>query len=297
VFPALPSEIGRLRHVAVTHARDAFVNQATIDGQWQGLGFTARPDFGRAVEQHEAFITVLRDAGAAVHLLAPGPGTTMDAIYARDASLACPQGMVLCAMGKAARAAEPASQANAFAGISPAVPVLGRVEPPGCIEGGDVVWLTPRTLAVGVGYRTNAEGAAQLRRLLGHSIDDLIEVPLPHWRGPGDVLHLMSLLSPVDRDLAVVYSPLMAVPFRQRLSALGIRFVEVPGEEFDSMGVNVLALAPRRCVMLKGNPRTRTALEEAGATVLEYDGSEISVKGCGGPTCLTRPLVRAATDH
>ena len=133
-----------------------------------------------------------------------------------------------------------------------------------------MVWLGPRTLAVGIGYRSNTEGAAQLRRLLGHSIDELIEVPLPHWRGPGDVLHLMSLLSPVDRDLAVVYSPLMAVPFRQRLAALGIAFVEVPDEEFDSMGVNVLALAPRRCVMLAGNPRTRRALEQAGASVLEY---------------------------
>ena len=290
MFPTSPNEIGRLRHVAVTHARDAFKDQATIDAQWQGLGFTARPDFERAVEQHDAFIALLRAAGAMVHVLPPGPGTTLDAIYARDASLACAEGLVLCAMGKAARAAEPSSQARAFKDVG--VPVLGRVEPPGCIEGGDVVWLGPRTLAVGIGYRSNADGAAQLRRLLGSSIDELIEVPLPHWRGPGDVLHLMSLVSPVDRDLAVVYSPLMAVPFRQRLAALGIAFVEVPEEEFESMGVNVLALAPRRCVMLAGNARTRRALEHAGATVVEYDGSEISVKGCGGPTCLTRPLVR-----
>lgn len=290
MFPTSPNEIGRLRHVAVTHARDAFKDQATIDAQWQGLGFTARPDFERAVEQHDAFIALLRAAGAMVHVLPPGPGTTLDAIYARDASLACAEGLVLCAMGKAARAAEPSSQARAFKDVG--VPILGRVEPPGCIEGGDVVWLGPRTLAVGIGYRSNADGAAQLRRLLGSSIDELIEVPLPHWRGPGDVLHLMSLVSPVDRDLAVVYSPLMAVPFRQRLAALGIAFVEVPEEEFESMGVNVLALAPRRCVMLAGNARTRRALEHAGATVVEYDGSEISVKGCGGPTCLTRPLVR-----
>ena len=295
MFPTLPNEIGRLRHVAVTHARDAFKDQATIDAQWQGLGFTARPDFARAAEQHDAFVAILRDAGAAVHLLPPGPGTTLDAIYARDASLACPEGLVLCAMGKAARAAEPASQARAFEGVAPPVPILGRVEPPGMIEGGDVVWLGPRTLAVGIGYRSNTDGAAQLRRVLGHSVDELVEVPLPHWRGPGDVLHLMSLLSPVDRNLAVVYSPLMAIPFRQRLAALGIAFVEVPDEEFDSMGVNVLAVAPRRCVMLAGNPRTRRALEQAGASVLEYDGSEISVKGCGGPTCLTRPLVRDPT--
>jgi N-dimethylarginine dimethylaminohydrolase len=242
------------------------------------------------VEQHDAFIALLRDAGATVHELVPGPGTTLDAIYARDASLACPDGVVLCAMGKAARAAEPASQARALERAG--VPILGHIEPPGCVEGGDVVWLGPRTLAVGIGYRSNVEGAAQLRRLLGASIDELIEVPLPHWRGPGDVLHLMSLLSPVDRHLAVVYSPLMTVTFRQRLAALGIAFVEVAEDEFGSMGVNVLALAPRHCVMLAGNPGTRRALEQAGAAVVEYDGSEISVKGCGGPTCLTRPLVR-----
>lgn len=292
MFPTLPNETGTLRHVAVTNVRDAWRDQATVDAQWQDLAFTGRPDFGRAVEQHDAFIGLLREAGATVHLLPPGPGTTLDSIYARDASLACPAGVVLCSMGKAARAAEPASQARAFEALGPSVPILGRVEPPGCIEGGDVVWLGARRLAVGIGYRTNAEGAAQLRRLLGDSIDELIEVPLPHWRGSGDVLHLMSLLSPVDRDLGVVYSPLMAVPFRQRLAALGITFVEVPEEEFDSMGVNVLALAPRRCVMVTGNPRTRRALEKAGATVIEYDGSEISVKGCGGPTCLTRPLAR-----
>jgi len=292
VFPTSPNEFGALRHVAVTHARDAFKDQSTIDAQWEGLGFTAWPHFDRAVAQHDAFIAILRAAGTAVHLLAPARGTTLDAIYARDASLVCPSGIVLCGMGKAARAGEPASQAEAFGAVTPAVPIIGRIQPPGCIEGGDVVWLGPRTLAVGIGYRTNAEGAGQVRRLLGDTIDELIEVPLPHWRGPGDVLHLMSLISPVDRDLAVVYSPLMPVPFRQRLESMGIAFVEVPEEEFDSMGVNVLAVAPRRCVMLKGNPRTKQALEQAGASVIEYDGSEISAKGCGGPTCLTRPLVR-----
>ncbi len=287
-----PNEYGTLTHVAVTHARDAFVDQATIDRQWEGLAFTGRPEFPRAVAQHDAFIGILRDAGAKVHVLPPVAGTTLDAIYARDASLACPDGVVLCSMGKAARAGEPASQGVAYRALVPPVPVLGRIEPPGTIEGGDVVWLGPRTLAVGVGYRTNIEGIGQLRRLLGASIDELIEVPLPHWRGPGDVLHLMSLLSPVDEDLAVVYSPLLPVPFRQRLVAMGICFVEVPDVEFETMGVNVLALAPRQCLMVAGNPRTREALARAGASVTEYDGSEISAKGCGGPTCLTRPLMR-----
>jgi N-dimethylarginine dimethylaminohydrolase len=156
-----------------------------------------------------------------------------------------------------------------------------------------VVWLDARTVAVGRGHRTNDEGIRQLRALLGEAIDELIIVPLPHWRGPADVFHLMSMLSPVDRDLAVVYSPLMPVQFRERLLDRGVELVEVPDREFDTMGTNVLALAPRISVMLAGNPRTRAALERAGATVFEYEGNEISLKGGGGPTCLTRPLARA----
>jgi N-dimethylarginine dimethylaminohydrolase len=161
------------------------------------------------------------------------------------------------------------------------------------MEGGDVVWLDDHTVAVGYGYRTDAEGILQLRTILGDLIDELIVVPLPHWRGPGDVLHLMSLVSPVDRDLAVVYSPLLPVAFRQRLVSRGFELIEVPDEEFETMGTNVLALGPRDCLMLAGNPRTRAALERAGARVLEYVGQDISVKGAGGPTCLTRPLARA----
>jgi N-dimethylarginine dimethylaminohydrolase len=296
VFPTSPSEYGALRHVAITLARDAFVDQATVDSRWKALGFAARPDFSKAVAQHDAFIEILRGAGAVVSLLRTSADTTLDAIYPRDASLACPTGVILCSMGKAARAGEPASQGLAYGALAERIPILGRIEPPGTLEGGDVVWLGPRLVAAGIGYRTNLDGVDQLRRLLGASVDEVIEVPLPHWRGPGDVLHLMSLLSPVDRDLAVVYSPLMAVPFRQRLVTMGMALVEVPPEEFDSMGANVLALGPRRCVMLAGNPRTRGAIEAAGGSVVEYDGSEISVKGCGGPTCLTRPLVRDAVE-
>ncbi len=130
------------------------------------------------------------------------------------------------------------------------------------------------------------------RKILGNSIAEFLVVPLPHWRGRGDVFHLMSIVSPVDRDLAVVFSPLMPVTFREALLARGISLVEVPDEEFESMGANVLAIAPRTCIMLDGNPRTRARLEQAGAQVHVYDGREISLKGGGGPTCLTRPLGR-----
>jgi N-dimethylarginine dimethylaminohydrolase len=284
------SEYGRLTHVAVKHVRDAFVDDASIDAQWQALRFTGRPDLRRAIDQHDRFVDILKSSGAEVTLLPPDPAATLDSIYARDASIVSPRGVILCAMGKRTRASEPPAQERALGGIR--VPIAGRITLPGTLEGGDLIWLDNRTVAVGRGYRTNAEGIRQLRELLGTDVD-VLEVPLPHWRGEHDVMHLMSLISPIDRDAAVVYSPLMPVVFRQWLLERGIRLIEVPDEEFESMGTNVLALAPRRCLMLAGNPRTRAALERAGADVIDYDGTEISVKGAGGPTCLTRPLVRA----
>ena len=285
------SEIGRLRRVLVKPAQSAFVSEAAIEAQWQALGYTAPPILSPAIAEYDTFIEILRGTGAKVDVLPPNGRTTLDSIYARDASIVCARGVILCRMGKRLRADEPAAQKSALRELG--IPVVGEITGPGSLEGGDVVWLDDRTVAVGRGYRTNEEGILQLRTLLGDTIDELLVVPLPHWRGPGDVLHLMSLLSPVDRDLAVVYSPLLPVPFREELLGRGYRLVEVADDEFESMGANVLALAPRDCLMLARNPGTRAALEDAGARVTEYEGSEISVKGAGGPTCLTRPLVRA----
>ena len=285
------SEIGRLRRVLVKPAQSAFVSEAAIEAQWQALGYTAPPILSPAIAEYDTFIEILRGTGAKVDVLPPNGRTTLDSIYARDASIVCARGVILCRMGKRLRADEPAAQKSALRELG--IPVVGEITGPGSLEGGDVVWLDDRTVAVGRGYRTNEEGILQLRTLLGDTLDELLVVPLPHWRGPGDVLHLMSLLSPVDRDLAVVYSPLLPVPFREELLGRGYRLVEVADDEFESMGANVLALAPRDCLMLARNPGTRAALEDAGARVTEYEGSEISVKGAGGPTCLTRPLVRA----
>lgn len=271
------------------HARDAFGDSARIAREWRALNFVDAPDYARAVTEYDAFLDTVASCGADVRALPADDGIGLDSIYARDASVVVPGGVVLCRMGKSAREAEPAVQARAFEAWG--VPVVGRIEPPGRLEGGDVVWLDDRTVAVGRGYRTNDAGISQLASIVGPDVTCLT-VPLPHWRGPSDVFHLMSIISPVDRDLAVVYGPLLPVPFREHLAALGYGFVEVPDEEFDSMGANVLALAPRRCVMVAGNPRTRRRLEEAGADVREYEGREISLKGGGGPTCLTRPITR-----
>ena len=274
----------------VKHARDAFQGPEAIAAEWRALNFTAAPDFARAIDQYDAFLGLLRSSDCEIVMLPKADGVGLDSIYVRDASVVCDRGVILCNMGKPLREREPAAQEAALRLLG--CPILGSIQPPGRLEGGDVAWLNERTVAVGRGYRTNDAGIAQLRSFLGESIDELLTVPLPHWRGAGHVFHLMSIISPVDRDLAIVYSPLLPVSFREWLLELGMTLVEVPEDEFESMGANVLAIAPRRCVMLAGNPITRARLEAAGAQVLEYEGSEISLKGGGGPTCLTRPLQR-----
>ena len=285
------SEVDRLTHVMVKHPRDAFVDAPTIAAQWASLNFTAAPDLARAIDEYEQFVELLKSTGTTVTRLPRDAGTTLDSIYARDASIVSPRGVILGNMGKQSRSSEPSAQEEAVR-LLRTFAVCGRIESPGSLEGGDVVWIDAKTMIVGRGYRTNAEGIRQVRSMLGTDVE-VVDVPLPHWRGPGDVMHLMSLLSPVDHDLAVVYSRLLPVPFREWLLGRGFSLVEVPDEEFDTMGTNVLALSPRRCVMLASSPRTRAALERAGCEVLEYRGDEISVKGAGGPTCLTRPLARA----
>jgi N-dimethylarginine dimethylaminohydrolase len=287
------SDVGAITRVLVKHARDAFGSTGAIDAQWQALSFTAPPDFDAAVRQYDRFLEVLSGASASLHYLPPAPDVGLDSIYVRDASVTCDRGVILCRMGKPLREHEPDAQGAVLRELG--LPVIGSITPPGRLEGGDVLWLDRRTVAVGRGYRTNDAGIAQLRALMADSVDELIVVPLPHWRGPGDVFHLMSMISPIDRDLAVVYSPLLPVPFREALLDRGTALVEVPDDEFESMGANVLAIAPRRCVMVAGNPITRRRLERAGADGREYDGEDISRKAGGGPTCLTRPLSRL--DH
>lgn len=284
------SEHGRLAAVLVKHPREAFINQSTIQSQWQRLNFSAPPNLSRALDEYDRFIDLISAAGCELQWLCADGRTTLDSIYTRDASIVSERGIILTSMGKPSRAAEPDAQECQLRAYGR--PIGGAISAPACVEGGDVIWLDDRTLAVGLGKRTNEEGIRQLEALLSGTVDDVVVVPLPDYPGQHDVMHLMSLISPVDRDLAVVYSRLLPPAFRQTLLRRGCRFVEVPDEEFDSMGCNVLALGPRVCVMLNGNPKTRAALEKAGAHVHVYDGQEISLKGGGGPTCLTRPLAR-----
>lgn len=286
----LQDDYSPLRSVLVRHPRQAWRNQANVDAQWHKLNFLAAPEFEATCRDADALIEVLQRGGARVLQLPGEPRLGLDAIYVRDAAMVCDRGLILTRMGKPERRDEPDVLALQLSGLD--LPLLGRIEGEGTLEGGDVAWVDSRTLAVARSYRTNAEGIRQLRALLGPGIE-LVEVPLPHWNGPSDVLHLMSFFSPIDERCAVVYSRLMPVPFRELLLQRGYLLVEVPDEEYDSLGCNVLAIAPRRVLVAEGNPRVRAALEHVGCEVLTYPGREISWKGSGGPTCLTRPLWRA----
>jgi N-dimethylarginine dimethylaminohydrolase len=236
------------------------------------------------------FGRLLTDLGCEVEV-APTAGGLVDATYVRDPGLVTGAGAVLFQMAKPARVAEPALLGAALAAVG--VPVVGRLAGAARADGGDFIWLDEHTMLAGRSYRTNAEGLRQLAEILAAEGAGLESVDLPHDRGPGHVLHLMSLISPVAGDLAVVYPPLAPVALMETLAERGIRVVPVDAAEYETMGCNVLAVAPRRVLMLNGNPRTRAALESAGCEVHGYDGSEISLKGDGGPTCLTAPVWRS----
>lgn len=284
------SETGKLQSLFIKKVEQAFISEAHINEHWQELNFLSKPDLNNASEEFTAFEAVLKEQGAQLLYLPQDATVNMDSIYCRDAAIATNKGMIICNMGKAARMQEPAAEKKAFEANG--IPVLGTITAPGTLEGGDVAWLDENTLAVGHTYRSNEEGIRQLTALLQPLGVEVITVPLPHYKGPSDVFHLMSILSPVDVNLAVVYSPLMPIAFRNLLLQKGYQLVEVPDEEFEGMGCNVLALAPRICLMVAGNPKTKMALENAGCKVIVYKGEDISVKGGGGPTCLTRPLMR-----
>jgi dimethylargininase len=264
--------------------------QAADLRSWRDLGWRAEPDIVRLAAEHEAFCAMLADAGAEI-VHSDGDAGNLDAIYTFDPALVTDHGALVLRPGKPQRRNEPASLAPALEAAG--VPIHGRLAGAELAEGGDTLWLDRRTLLVGRSYRTNDAGIEALRRTLPDV--DVIAFDLPHLRGPGEVLHLLSLLSPVDDDLVVAYPPLLPTRLVELLRDRGISVVEVPDEEFETMGPNVLALAPRVALALDGNDETRRRMERAGVEVRVYLGRELS-KGDGGPTCLTLPVLRAATS-
>ena len=283
------SETGKLSQIILRDPTDAFVSQDWLSSKWEILNYAECPNFELAKRQFADLEQIFYREDIDIQYVKNAKGLTPDSIYVRDASILTDQGAVLCQMGKGARAFEPLSLIDVYSSLG--IPILGKIIAPGKLEGGDTFWLDEETLCVGLGYRTNAEGIRQLRDLIGSKIE-IIVVDLPHFLGQADVFHLMSLVSPIREDLFLVYSPLMTVRFRNYLRERKVQLLELPEDEFQSMGGNVLSLSDSSCLMLNNNPATKLKLEAEGLQVFTYEGSEISEKGMGGPTCLTRPLER-----
>jgi dimethylargininase len=258
---------------------------------WEPYGWHTEPDLAATVAEHAAFVDILqRTIPSVIVGEAAVPGDP-DAVYAYDPTLVTASGVIPLRMGKEGRRDEPAivSEELGRAGCR----ILPPLEPPATAEGGDMLFLDERTLLVGLGYRTNEAAVEQLRFRLATDDVDVVAFDLPHFHGPDECLHLMSFLSMLDADLAVGYVPMMPVRLVQLLAERGVQVVEVPDEEFPTMGPNVLALEPRSALALDGNPVTRARMGAAGVDVVSYEGRHISGNGDGGPTCLTRPLMRA----
>lgn len=283
--------VNPIKKIILKHPKDAFKDQDTINKQFSRLNYFEAPNFNRAISDYDKFVSLLISFDIELHFLPKDNSTSIDSIYTHDPCVVSNNGVILCNMGKKARLAEPNTMEDYFKSIQ--LPILGRIKAPGTLEGGDVVWIDEKTIAVGEGYRTNKEGIKQLKHLLSDQVENVISVPIPHWSGPEDCLHLMSNISPVDHNLYLVYSRLLPVPFRKYLLDRNIELIDVPDEEYESMGCNVLAVAPRKVIMINGNLITKQLLEKKDIEVYTYDGAEISIKGAGGPTCLTRPFVRS----
>lgn len=284
--------VNSVKRILLKHPRDAFLSQQKINSESKKLNYPSPPDLDLAIKQYDLFVKLIKSFGSEVYFLPADNNTSLDSIYTHDPCTMTNNGLIVCNMGKLERSTEPDHLKRFFQSIN--IPIIGKIESPGTLEGGDIVWINKHTVAVGEGYRSNSEGINQFKKLLGKQAKEIIPVALPHWEGPNDCLHLMSNLSPIDENLFLVYSRLLPVSFIKYLLDYKIKLIEVPDEEYYSMGCNVLAMGKGKVIMLEGNPITQKRLEAEGVKVKTYNGSEISIKGAGGPTCLTRPFLRSS---
>jgi N-dimethylarginine dimethylaminohydrolase len=249
-------------------------------------GFLHAVDLELARREHDAFTETLAALGPRVRVL-EAEVDSPDLVYAYDPLLVADRGAIPLRPGKPNRLVEPAA-IEAWT-LAVGIPTLGRIEPPGTIEGGDTFWLRPELLCIGRTLRTNSEGVRQLGAIVG---GDVRVFDVPYWRGPAELVHLLSVISPLADDLAVVFEPLLPVGLWELLAELGIRTIPVPEEEFATLGCNVLAVRPGVVIAAEGNPATAAAMAAAGCEVHTYPAFEIGINGSGGPTCMTRPILR-----
>ncbi len=278
------SMIAPLRHVLVHVPGDEYNRR-----QWVDYGLAGEPDLKRAHAQHAAFLEILADYGTQIDYLNDGTSVQTTAVY--DPALITDGGAVILRSGRPERRAESLPMARKLLELS--IPIIGWLRGDAELDGGDTLWLEERTLLVARGYRSNREGLRQLRAALDGVVDEFVEFELPHWRGPAQVLHLMSVVNLVSDQVALVYPRAIPHSLHRLLCDRGYTLVECPDEEFDTQGCNVLTLEPGRVVICAGNPVTTARLRDHGIDVIEYEGDEISVARISGPTCNTRPLLRA----
>ena len=282
--------VAPLKRVLVCSPLSAGWGQPERLARWRELGFHHAPDFSEAQSQHQALCRELQLAGAEVTELPPGNDLSLDAVYGHDASLATDFGLLIMRPGKQNRI--PESKHQASFGMAAGVPIFAKIVAPGSTEAGDILWLDAKTLLVGHGYRTNAAGIGQLRTLLAPRGVEVLTAPLPYGPGPSACLHLMSLISLLDERTAIVDLPWLAVETVELLKSRGLQFIEIDYSERDTLACNVLALGEKRLLAIDRNRKTNERLRAAGFDVRTFPGSEISINGSGGPTCLTRPLLR-----
>ena len=284
------SMVGKITDILLKHPKDAFISQENLNKTYEAFNYIGCPDYEEVLKEYEVFENHIKNNVENVYYLPQDDRTGLDSIYAHDSLKVTKKGAIYFPMGKELRSKE-SYAAEEFLKKN-GVPTLGRIEAPGKMEGGDVVWIDEETVAIGLGYRTNEEGIRQFKELTKDFIKDYIIVPMPHGEGEDECLHLMSVISMIDQDLAVVYSKFMPVIFREYLISRNIKLLEVDDEEYNYLGSNVLALAPRVCVVIEGVPKIKEKMEAEGCTVLTYPGKELSFRGTGGPTCLTHPIRR-----
>ncbi|WP_186668178.1 dimethylarginine dimethylaminohydrolase family protein [Sporosarcina sp. BP05] len=279
-----------LERVIVKHPNEAFINQEHLSKEWKTFNYLEEPNFNEALGEYAEFISILEKYVPQIDYLPASTEVGMDSLYAHDPVKLTSAGAIILKSGKKLRQPEAGVYKDYLK--EKGIPIIGELTGDAVSDGGDIIWLDDKTLVVGRGYRTNDEAIRQIKEMTARLVEEFIVVQLPHDQGEEECLHLMSFISMVDHDLAVVHSRLMPVFFRQLLIERGIQLIEVSEEEYHTLGCNVLALAPRVCMMVTGNTTTKQKLIDAGATVYEYKGEEISVKGTGGPTCLTSPVIR-----
>ena len=284
------SMVDEIESILIKKPEDAFISQENLEKKWEDFKYFGCPDYETVLKEYEVFENFLKDNVKDIYCLPQDDQTGLDSIYPHDPLKITKKGAIYFPMGKALRRPEAPAARKYLESIG--IPTLGEITPPGKMEGGDVLWIDEKTVAIGRGYRTNDEGIRQFKELTKGIIDEYLVVPMPHGDGEDACLHLMSIISFVDNDKAVVYSKFMPVFFREFLIGRGITLIEADDKEYNYLGTNLLALKPGKVILIKGCPEVEGKLKELGVEVLTYEGGELSYKGTGGPTCLTCPITR-----